>query len=612
MTTSASIAASMTQNPNSFELRLTGPDGLLFRRVWDVLQSPWIEPEPLAIRAETPFAVAIRRPNDQRGPARLRLGDESIESVPAAAGGFETDFRTWLRDELGESRLILERRGARGQEVLFELPLIVEPRQEVADDYRAMIAEVSAVHEGLARDVAGRSQFRAGIGSGEVGLLDPQIELIRLDAFYRRLETAIALIAEQPSVTLDRAWRLARYRGGDRVDASATATIARDPGVSVDRSGRLTSLGKIRVRLPVLSDDLPEHRHIAEGIRRLANRAKDLARHCEQAADEIAAEQYRWSSAVARRFEGERESAADSSRTSLPDRLGLPRAEALGRRSEDARKLADEFLALVRGHRFLAEAGPPRTPFGPTPAFLGRTAYREVFSILVEAKRFSGVLVDGDDVRVSYQGMAKLYEYWCFLRVLRRLRERLGAATGGEGFTQIGEVLRTDLKPGVTLIFKAPGGFEVAATYEPEFHPKREAAARRDRFAASLTTAPIRPDIVVEVRKNARDRASKMLVLDAKSTEDFHTRKLRDITDYARQIHDPHDGCQPVRQVFLLHRGREKRLQLNVPERFLDCRPDLSILGAFPCVPSAKDRHSDLLNDILDRFLAAFAGLPAS
>ena len=144
-----SISTSMSPNPNSFELRLTGPDGLLFRRVWDVLQSPWIEPEPLAIRAETPFAVAIRRPNDQRGPARLRLGDESIESVPAAAGGFETDFRTWLRDELGESRLILERRGALGQEVLFELPLIVEPRQEVADDYRAMIAEVSTVHEGL-------------------------------------------------------------------------------------------------------------------------------------------------------------------------------------------------------------------------------------------------------------------------------------------------------------------------------------------------------------------------------------------------------------------------------------------------------------------------------
>lgn len=607
-----SATASPLRNPNSFELRLTGPEGLLFRRVWDVLQSPWVETEPLAIRADTPFEISVRRPSDRRGPARLRLGDEAIESVPAAAGGFETDYRTWLRDELGESRLILEGRAAHGREILFELPLIVEPRPEVAADYRAMIAEVSIVHEGLARAVAGRSRFRAGIGSGEVDRLDPQIELIRLDGFYRRLVTAIASIAEQPSVTLDRDWRLARYRGGDRIDASATATIARDPAVGVDRSGRLTSLGKIRVRLPVLSDDLPEHRHIAERIRRLANRARDLARHCEQAADEIAAEQRRWSSAVSRRFDDGGEGASDAEPTRWPDRLGLPRAEALEKRAEEARSLADAFLALVRGHRFLAEAGPPRTPFGPSPAFLGRTAYREVFNILVDAGRHSGILVDGDDVRVAYQGMSKLYEYWCFLRVLRRLRERLGPPAGGEGFSQVGEVLRTDLKPGVTLIFSAPGGFEVAASYEPEFHPRRSAGARGDRFASSLTTLPIRPDIVVEVRRNARDLDSKMLILDAKSTEDFHARKLREITDYARQIHDPREGRQPVRQVFLLHRGREKRLLLNVPERFLDRRPDLSLIGAFPCVPSADPRRSDFLFDVLDRFLTAFASLPSS
>ncbi|HWE40001.1 MAG TPA: nuclease domain-containing protein [Isosphaeraceae bacterium] len=583
---------------SSFSLRLVGPSGDLFARSWDALQSPWVEPGPISVRAEESFSVALECPPGLRHGFRVRLGGEVVGVAPVGATRFQTAEAPWLRDELGESRVVVERPLLRGVEPLFELALVVAPRPEVAADYKVMIEDVAAIHEGLARDLAGRGSGRVGAGKSAVARLHPQAELDRLQATYRRLEAAVASIAEQPSVALARATRRAWYRGGDRLDPSAAATIARDPAAMVDRAGRLVALGKTTLRLPALGDDLPEHRHIADGLRRLAGRAATLARHCDRVADDIAEQEGRWADARPRAGGDEFAGAA-----ALPDRLGLPRAAAFARMADDARTLADEFLALVRSHRFLRTAGLPRTPFGPTPAFLGRPAYRQVYQVLAEARRLSGELAVGDDLRVAYRGMAKLYEYWCFIRAIQHLRHRLGPPTSTDQFALIDEVYRPDLAPGQHFRFEGPGGSEVVATYEPEFHRHRDALGRGDRFAASLTYHPIRPDITVEVRRGPDDDASTMLVLDAKSTEHFRPARLREVTDYARQIYDPRTGRQPVRHVFLLHRGRHQTPHLNLPPHLAALRPDAALLGALPYAPAALDGDRDWLAWSLDHLL---------
>ncbi|HZT80567.1 MAG TPA: DUF2357 domain-containing protein, partial [Gemmataceae bacterium] len=360
---------------NSYELRLDGLKGARFVGRRDALELPCTEADLLPVAAEEVFAIAVRRPAPARARLRLRLGSELIAEVPAGRASFETEAQPWLRNEFGESCLALEQeREDEPDEFdrLWEVGLAVTPRPEVLHDFRVMMEEVAEVHEGLAHDMVSRAFMRKQLRGAEVSRLHPEAVLKELLTIYGRMEAAVAQIARQPSVMLDRSARLARYRGGDRLDARAAAHAARDPGTRFG-GGRVASLGRVRVRVPALTEDLPEHRHIAEGIRRLADRARGLARHCERSADLLRQEEAHWG--------GTRPGAV-----SVFEQRDLPRVAALDTLAGQARGLADAFTDLWQRHRFLREAGPPRTALAPTPAFLGRAAYRAAYRLLVQAR----------------------------------------------------------------------------------------------------------------------------------------------------------------------------------------------------------------------------------
>ncbi len=597
-------------SPDGFEIRLRAENRDLFRREWDARQPPPAEAVPLPIRAEETFAILVRIPATGSQPAlRLRLGEEVIAEVAAGTRYVETPDLPWLRNEYGESRVVLELDEGAGEgsgtgEPLFALEIAVVAREEVARDFRAMVRDVAAIHEGLAQDVTGRSFSRRRLEGGSVSLLHPRAMLNRLREVHRHLEASIALIAKQPSVTLARSVRLARYRGGDRIDAAAAASAARDPGTRLGATGRVVALGKLLVRGPVLSEDLPEHRHIAEGLRRLSNRAEGLARHCGLTAGRLEADARRW--APARAGIGSVPVAA------LLPVSGASRAVALRRLAADARLVAEDFQVILRRHPFLAEAGQPRTDFGPTPAFLGRPAYREVYRALVRARQALGVVIDGDDVRIAHRSLPTLYEYWCFLRAVGHLHRRLGRPGSNLTFSLIDDIYRPDLTPGQHFRFEAAGA-QVVATYEPEIRPWREALERGDRLGSSLTRESLRPDITIEVTRESRPPA--ILVLDAKSTDAFNPRKFREMADYSRQVFEPRTGRQPVRQVFLLHRDRMAYPWENLPGYLANDRPvapDAAILGAVACVPDRMKETPGLLARVIDRFLEVHAALPIS
>src|SRR5262249_13863303 len=143
----------------------------------------------------------------------------------------------------------------------------------------------------------------------------------------------------------------------------------------------------------------------------------------------------------------------------------------------------------------------------------------------------------------------------------------------------------------------------------PEFYPWREARMRGDRYGASLTGNPLRPDILVEVQ--LPHRPPTLLILDAKSTDAFSAVKLRDMADYARQVFELSTGRQPIRQVFALHRGREERTLSNLPGYLRGRRIDRQamVLGAAPCVPDRVGHTPPHLALIIDRFLEVYAGV---
>ena len=272
--------------------------------------------------------------------------------------------------------------------------------------------------------------------------------------------------------------------------------------------------------------------------------------------------------------------------------------------------MADDFQATLRRHPFLADAGQPRTDFGPTPAFLGRPAYREVYRALVRARQALGVVLDGDDVRIGHRSLPTLYEYWCFLRAVGHLQKRFGRTGSNLNFTLIDDIYRPDLAPGQQFRFEA-GDAKILATYEPEIRPWREAMERGERLGASLTRESLRPDITIEVARGSSPSA--VLVLDAKSTDAFTPRKFREMADYSRQVFDPRTGRQPIRQVFLLHRDRLAPNWENLPGYLAGERPaspDAAILGAVGCVPDRMKETPGPLARVIDRFLEIHADLP--
>lgn len=580
---------------NSFEIRIEGDPGELFRASLDTLAALGRESWSLVLDAREPFSVHVRRENAALR-WRLKLGAEVIGELPPGVRELLTGRSAWLYHEFGTSALVLEQEIAAGRsrfEMIFDLLLRVIPRPEVVRDYKVMIEDAAQVHEGLAHDVLSRAKYRRGVGRQGIARLDPAGTLQELQRIGHRLAGALRTIARQPCTALDRSITFGRYRGGDRVDSAMLVSMARDGATRVSASGQAVALGKLVVRRTSLSEDLPEHRHIAETIRNLAQRSLAVGRFCRHAAELLRSEEAQWG---ARR---------DNEPSGCMQR-DLPRVEALEELAADAQRIAARFQQLVQSHHFLATAGPPRTAFGPTPVFLGRPAYREVYRLLVEAMTSLGLLVDHTSIRLAYRNLATLYEYWCYLRTVRYLRERYGPSKSRGSFTVIDEIYRPELAPGQQYRFEPGDELAIIVTYCPTFLPWKLARNRCKNFGATLTREPLRPDITLEIRR--RGRLPVIMVLDAKSTEHFTPARFREMSDYSRQIVDPRTGYQPVKQVFLLHRDRSGHPVSNIPG-YLKGRsiaPDTLVLGAVPCIPEYVNAATQGLHLVIDRFLRTY------
>ncbi len=580
---------------NSFEIRIEGDLGEMFQARLDALAALGSEPRALALDARDAFAIHVRRENAALR-WRLKLGAEVIGELPPGVRELLTGRSAWLYNEFGESTLALEQEIAarRGRfETIFELDLRVTPRPEVVRDYKVMIEDAARVHEGLAHDVLSRAKYRRGVKRQAIARLDPAGTLKELQRIGDRLAGALRNIARQPCTALDRSITFGRYRGGDRVDSAMLASMARDGATRVGAGGQALALGKVVLRRTALSEDLPEHRHIAETIRNLAQRSLAVGRFCRHAAELLRAEELQWGS----RRDDE---------PSVFIQRDLPRVEVLEDLAADAQRIAARLQQLVESHRFLAAAGPPRTVFGPTPVFLGRPAYREVYRLLLEAMTSLGLLVDHTSIRLAYRNLATLYEYWCYLRTVGYLREKYGPSKSRGSFTVIDEIYRPELAPGQQYRFEPRDELAVVVTYGPSFLPRKTALVRCKNFCATLTREPLRPDITLEIRR--RGRLPVMMVLDAKSTEHFTPARFREMSDYSRQIVDPRTGYQPVKQVFLLHRDRSGRPVCNIPG-YLKGRsiaPDTFVLGAVPCIPEYVNAATQGLHLVIDRFLRTY------
>lgn len=586
---------------SSFEFALVVDGQELVRATRDGLQVPGDPDFSFEIAAESRVSVLVGRGN-RSGRVRLRLGGETMHQLGEGVAELRTPPEAWFLHDFGESLLVVEHEGEAREDSfggrsfvpVFRILFRVRARAEVERDYRVMLEDMGRIHVALASDLLGRTHITRGLGApGARPLHAPEL-VQELEEVERRLASALDRIGRQPSSALTREYREGRWRPGDPAGHRIAGALAQAGIVPSGAGGRASTgtLPRLRVHRPASTTDIPEHRHLAEGLRALQRRAARIAERCRAAASSYRAAESRWG----RRAGRER---------SVYEKRDLPRAQVMDELAMRSERLAAAFRRLLDRSAFLAHAGPPRTPFGPTPLFLNRPAYREAYEALRQMSGRLGLLVETGPVPVSLRSLATLFEYWCFLRVVEGCRRRFGPPLGRADGVPLAEVYddiyRPDLRPGQRIEFDGGRLGCVAVLYEPDFLPVREARGARAAYAASLTGAPLRPDVAIEV---SRGGSRSLLLLDAKSTSEFTMEHLRAVVDYLIQIHETGTGRQPARQLFLLHRDPTARVTCSLPGYLSGRVPGAEALikGAIPVLPTHVGADLPELENVLERF----------
>jgi len=586
---------------NCYRVQIMCGDRLAYEGKLDPFDLPFTAKEHLPVCWHEDVELAVSRDvPDQE--ARLKLGDEVVGHLPCGIKSIRRTLTMPFRSELGESPLSVEHKCggddedglAPSYEPVIRVIFQVRPKPEVYRDYMVMMGDLDSIHQGLAQDVISRGSIPRGVLHKAVTPLYPQAILETLETVHAKLSRAVANIAQQPSSVLVSERTYTSYRPGDRTDASTISSLARGSGGVSGR--RVTRLGRVWLRRSVIAQDIEEHRHIAHGIRSLANKAGELAGHCSKMAAFLDSTGSDWSSAPA----GEQ---------SVYEIRDLPRVQALTECADRTRVVQEAYRSLLSGHSFLKHAARPRTSFGPTPIFQGRAAYRQAYRALLEARNRLGILVDGERIRMHYRSLPALYEYWCFMKTYMHLRGCLGQSIPKDTFSIIDDVYCPELQGGQSFVFHPAPAVEVKITYTPSIHPWPTALRNRDEYGATLTSRPLRPDILLEVRREGSPPAC--MVLDAKSADVFDSyKRLRELSDYSRQVFHVPTGTQPIRYVCLLHRDRGSRRTDNIPQSLHSSvnAHNISFIGASPCVPEFIGQIPEDLARMLDLFLEQQVG----
>jgi hypothetical protein len=564
----------------------------VYQKVLDGLALPWRDETYQEVRYNEAITVEVQRSSTETALRGL-LCNEVIFDLAAGRKRMRLSENQWFLHELGESTFIIEELvpGESAYRPIFEVNLRIIPSPEALHQYKVMAEDLVQVHAGLARDVVSRSVVRQStFESASVRELQPEPMIAQLREAYDVLREALATIGRHPGSALQTVVQAAPCRAGERLGPGAVQSLLRSPGTVLSATGTPLRLGQAMLRRPVMATDLEEHRHIAARLIALGRLGDTVAAHCEQTAALLRHERSRWGDAPR------------GDQASVFQTTYLPRVELLERLKGEARALAGGFRALRGKHAFLRHVGTPHGPLAATPLFTGRVGYREAYSVIRRAAAISGLLVDSESIKLHYRSLASMFEYWCFVKTINWLRERYGAPEPRDSFSVVGGIYRPTLEPGQFFIFHIDDTHTLRVTYEPSILPWRQARSEGQRYGATLTANPLRPDILVEFLHGPEVLAA--MVLDAKVTTRFSMQKIRDMSDYARQIFEVSSGRQPVRRVFILHRDADCDYLSNLPPRRpARLPPTVEVFGAVACVPEKVNTVPPHIGRLLRSFI---------
>ena len=336
-----------------------------------------------------------------------------------------------FRSQVGRSEFTILLDGR--PEFSFEVE-VFPAKLDYMTDYRQILAEVQEMLTGLALEYL-RSTFQLGL-SFRVPQPTHVEWLSLLRHIMDELERALRYIAAQPVRGLDREPVMVRVEKVKRVDALMRSVLRRGKGTG----GILELDGGIRVRervverraQPVL--DTPEHRWIARQLKLIHQRLRLLRGQ---------------------------------------ERQRLERSRSKGERGRqiilELDRLDERITALCRLEP-LAAAGDALPPDFVSLQLLAAPGYREVYRAVLLLSL--GLRLEGGLVRLSVKELSQLYEYWCYLALLRLIATVTGKEIPAHRLFSVRQQgLQVLLQRGRTssVAFDDCRGRSIKAVYNPLF-----------------------------------------------------------------------------------------------------------------------------------------------
>ena len=489
-------------------------------------------------------------------PVRLRHRDPVlVQGLQHSDDGRVVHGVINFGSQVGQSRFVVEAGGV----ARFAFAVEVFPSKlDYRRDYEALREDVQEIAAELVLEYL-RATYKPGweAPSGPPGAV---AWMLLLRHVVEDLEQALAYVARQPHWETQRAVEEHRVDRIRRPDAALRRAIQRGRGRGV---GLVVVAGlPIRERLPGACGrytlDTPAHRWLAARLALIRTRLADL--HAEEA----------------RR------------RPSLRQRRVLDELAAMQHRIVRLARLA------VIGE---AEGAPPEEP--PL-RLLTAPGYREAYRACLRLQQ--GLSLQGGPLHLGLKELHLLYEYWCFLTLVRLAAEAVGCRDPLRSLIAVEQSgLRLRLRKGhlQTVTFPLAQGRRLDLTYNP-------------RFGGRGYLVPQQPDLLLTLRH--ADGAVARYVLDAKYRLDASpsyrkryglpgppTDALNDLHRYRDAIRDRRPRCpgeHAVVQAVALYPYREEEPGLFEKSRHRRMLDEIGV-GAIPLLPGETMHLEAWLGDVL-------------
>ncbi len=515
---------------------------LLF--VWGVgngLQptSPSSPGTPTRLAEQTEYTLFLRSSTGQ--PVELVHRDPTLlRGLRTADEGRVVHGTLNFGSQVGRSRFGLRVGGEMERE--FEVE-VFPTKLDYEQDYTRLSAETQEIVTGLVLEYL-RSTFHLGVETrtSQASYLE-WLTLLRQAA--DELERALDRIARHPCWGLARDPQNTRAERARRSDATLRRSILR--GAGTGRQIPLVGGASVREQLPEHRArptlDTPEHRWLAGQLGQILRRLAHLRQQ----------------------------------EASLPPSLRRQRV------LEEVDLLEQRVVRWSRIEPLLAASAEPQPGFASL-QLLQAPGYREAYRACLMLAL--GLHLEGGPVRLAVKDLHLLYEYWCYLALVKLLAIEAGCPLPASQLLSVERNgLRVLLQRGWehTVRFTLPDGRDVALTYNP-------------RFGGDPLLVPQQPDLLLEI-------GGERMVLDAKYRLDTSPAYLRRYgapgppEDALNGLHRYRDALKVSQAVALFpHRETE-------PESFGTSRLYRSIerigVGALPFLPGETGYVASWLYEVL-------------